>query len=213
MPVTVTQKTAPSGVANSFTDNFNRGNEVLQDNYFVGTQIVSLYTITSNELVVNPSGVSGQECFVCLGAPGLIGSLSQYMELEWISAGAGARAGPALYLSGTPNIGVGTSQMSGYFFHAFPGTINLFGIKPGTPNYTLALAIGAPVANDVLAIQADIRVADNRVRMWQNQTLLADVTDSDAARPAARGLPGVYSTGGPGASTNTWDNLAIRRSR
>jgi hypothetical protein len=204
---------APS--ATSFSDNFNRGNEPLQGQYFVGSNRVNAYNIVGNQLVANPSGVSGQEAFLCTGAPGLLGSRSQYIELTWITADVLSRNGSALYLSGMPNVGVGTSQMSGYFFHAFPpATINLFGIKLNDPNYTLALALGTPAANDVFGLQVDIRTGSNRVRLWQNATLLADVSDTDAARATgAFGMPGFYGTGLGGAIGSTWDNLSIRASR
>lgn len=211
MGVKFKQATDSGGAATSFSDTFTRAS--LGNNYVCGWPQSALYSIAANQFAKASTGLSTQNTCFFLGAPGLIGLRSQYIQMQWIVAAAGCRSGPALFLAGQAVSGAGASEMQGYFFHAFPGTINLLGIKAGDPGYTLALALGAPAANDIFEMEAVIGTGSNRVRLWQNSTLLADVTDTDDNRPAIGGTPGFYGTDGGGVTTCTWDNLVLRPSR
>lgn len=197
----------------AFEDDFNRANGIIGFNYFVGTTIVSNWTIGGNQMIHNSTGVSGQDCFICLGAPGLQGSRSQFMQIDWISGDPGAIVGPALYLAGQPNIGVAASQMQGYCLILNTGASDLIAIRPGASYTSLSLIAVALGAGARMGIQVDIGSASNRIRTWKNGVLERDITDSNAARATATGLPGCYTTGGGGLNNTTFDNLEIRKTR
>lgn len=203
-----------TGCADTFFDSFTggAGGSLMSDNYF--STYNQFILGGGNSMLHITTGTSGQECCLCLGAPGLIGSTSQYMGIIYLGAGTGSRDGFGVYMSGTQVTGVGQSGMQGYWAMLFPGTINLFGSKVGSPNYTLAAGIGSPTINDQFEIQADLSGSGaNRVRLWQNNVLLADIMDSDANKPQAYGVPGfgmLDNGSGPGS---LYTNLQIRPTR
>ncbi len=173
-------------------------------------------TITLGVLVITQDPTAGANGIICTGARDMQDQPSQCIRCTMINAPQLLnRTGLAVYQSGWGLIATSPSfqQFYCYFTHFFTGTINVLGRYPTVPtgNYALALGIGVPAANDVYELFAeDLGAAGNRVRLWQNGVLLADVTDLDANRLVSTyGWPG-WNGGGSGAATQTtWDDLYV----
>jgi hypothetical protein len=198
-----------------FTDDFStdRVAFLYPELSYTGGMVVS---ITAGLLRYTGGATSGSCGVMCTGAPDLQGQANQYIQATLVSAPALLnRTGIAVKVSGAGQTGVGVSRMYSTFTHIFTGTINILGSYPTQPSYAIALALGAPALNDVfeLFIECDA-TAGNRVRMWQNGTLLADVTDLDANRVVAEyGYPGLGGGGSGTGVTIDWDNLIVGRER
>jgi len=212
-PVVAQRQGAPT----TFTDPFTgtTADELRRRYAEVNHGTAPLFSQAGGNLVYTSSPSSGGEGIICFGAPGLAVSQSQFIIVTIAALNAANRTGVGLYLSGAAQAHVSAGQMYGYHTHFFTGTINAFGLTPGDPNaYALGLALGAPAVNDVMEFQVDIRAADNRIRLWQNNTLLLDVTDNIAARvtSANRGMPGFFGSGNGGGSIS-YSTMTIRPSR
>ena len=209
--------TGAAPAVSSFSDLFNRANGTIGDNYITAQSITaSSFSVSGNQFVFTNTGTSGQDYCACIRVPGLVGAPSQFVQMTWRAFTGAPRSGPAVYMSGRPENGVGVSNMQGYFLMYAPDvpTCHVFGVKDGNPNYQIgagSLNICVPAVADVMGLQVDIGTASNRVRVWQNGNLVFDGADTDADRPNAFGLPFFLSAGT--GQTTTWDDLVIRQAR
>jgi len=175
-----------------------------------------LFAVAAGVCNYTTSGSSGLEGLICLAAPGLIFSRSQYCRATISNLNANNRGGIGVYLSGAATQSAVATQTFGYFCQFFTGTINVLGTQPSGAQiaYSVALGVGTPANGDIMELQVDIGTASNRVRFWQNGALLSDTADTTANRVSSvnAGVPGFMHSGNAGAAL-TYDNLIIRSAR
>jgi hypothetical protein len=197
------QYIVPPASPNVFRDSFNRANGGIGPSYIVvpaGGAIASInvqegfWGVNANRGQLNNTSGANQTCESWLLPyvnPTKVLGQTQFMEVQWLSAGGGASAFGCSVMA-TP---IGDQS---YFLRIDPGApnkLNLYLTTGGLLDGTLLVAGfdgGIPfAANDVIRLSVIPAGASNTVHSWINGVNVATLVDNNASRPVFTGMPGL----------------------
>lgn len=199
-----------------FSDNFATDDNTGRPNWISGFTAGTggpLFTFNV-QLQVNGGGASPRAAFaVPMTAPFNGTSIvSQYCKANYVTTvNSLARGGPAVLLAGQPALG--GFSLQGYMLQMVVdgNTANLSNVID--QGNALAPNVLVPADGDIYELQVDCSLTFNRVRLWQNGTLMADVNDSKANRPETCGLCGFYYDNVSIGCTQKWSNFVTQVQR